>query len=218
MAYLNQQLRLKGLLPHRGRHANQHDGDRKERDDPGKPIIPYEGAYPIAEGLTLQLGIGAVIPLGRYSAEDARTYGVTIGNNIWDIAPLAAFTYVSPPIIAEGTELSAKVFWNNYLENPDTKYKSGSLVNVDFALTEHLGLFQAGLAGIYATQIEDDEISGVTVPPDGRRAQVLSVGLVAAYDMPAYGASVKFKGVHTVLSENIVNGFGLSVTFIKKLY
>ncbi|MEM7168589.1 MAG: transporter [Pseudomonadota bacterium] len=178
----------------------------------------YDGAYPIPQGLTLQLGLGVVIPLGRYSAEDARTSGVTIGNNIWDVAPSLGFTYVTPPIIADGTELSSKIFFNNYFENPETDYQSGSLVNVDFALTEKIGKFQVGLAGLYAVQVEDDEQFGVRVGSDGRRARVLSLGGVAAYDMPEYGAAVKLKGVTTIVSQNTVNGFGIALTFIKKLY
>ena len=60
----------------------------------------YPGAFPIAEGLTLALGAGAVIPLGRYGPTDAATQGLTIGNNIWDFAPTVAFTYITKPILA----------------------------------------------------------------------------------------------------------------------
>ena len=110
----------------------------------------YPGAFPIAEGLTLAFGAGAVIPVGRYSATDAISQGLTIGNNIWDFAPTVAFTYVTRPILADGTEFSAKLYWNNYLENPATKYRTGDLVNIDFAISEKIGRVQLGVAGYYA--------------------------------------------------------------------
>lgn len=107
----------------------------------------YPGALPIPEGLTLQLAFGTVIPVGSYDATIARSNGVTLGNNIWDFAPIIAATYVTRPILAEGTEISAKLYWNNYLTNPATHYSTGALLNVDFAVTERIGRFQAGLAG-----------------------------------------------------------------------
>jgi len=61
------------------------------------------GAFPIVEGLTLDFGLGAVIPAGKYDATIQAMNGVTIGNKTSDIAPSVAFTYTTPPLIAEGT-------------------------------------------------------------------------------------------------------------------
>jgi hypothetical protein len=146
------------------------------------------GAYPIAEGLTIAAGFGMVVPIGRYSAVDAATQGLTIGNNVWDFAPMAAFTYMTKPILAEGTEISAKLYWNNYLTNPATEYLTGSVIDIDFAVSERIGQFQIGVAGYYAFQVEDDRQFGVPVAPDGRRGEVLTLGGVLAYDMPEHGA------------------------------
>jgi hypothetical protein len=177
----------------------------------------YQGAYPIAEGLTVALGFGAVIPAGRYDALDA-AQGLTVGNNLWVFAPTAAFTYMTKPILAEGTEFSARVYWNNYLTNPATQYSTGSLVNIDFAVTERIGRFQLGFAGFYAFQIADDKLFGVTLPPDGRRAEVLNLGGVLAYDMPEYGASLKIKALTFVLSRNnVADSSGVVVGWFQKL-
>lgn len=178
----------------------------------------YSGAYPIAEGLSFQVGLGAVVPVGHYSASDARTHGITVGNNYWDIAPMAAFTYTTPPIFADATEFSAKAYLNRYLENPATNYQSGSLLNVDFAVTERIGRFQAGLAGLYAEQLTDDRQFGAVIPPDGRQANVLGLGLVGVYDLPEHASAIKLKALGTVAGENVVDGFGISLTFFKKLY
>jgi hypothetical protein len=177
----------------------------------------YAGALPISEGLTVQLGLGAVIPVGRYDARDA-SQGLTVGNNLWDVAPLAAVTYVTPPVIAEGTEFSAKMYWNTYASNPDTHYKTGALINTDFAVTERIGRLQLGLAGFYAVQVADDHQDGFALPPDGRRARVLDLGGVVAFDLPEHATSVKVKALTSVINDNAVKSSGISVSFITKLY
>ncbi len=176
------------------------------------------GAFPIFEGLAVQLGVGAIVPIGSYEPRAARTNGVTLGNNIWDVAPFVALTYTTPPLLADGTEFSAKVYWNSYAENDHTKYQTGDLINVDFAITEHIGRLQIGLAGVYFVQIEDDRFFGFSVPPDGRRAELLSLGGVAAYDIPEMGATVKLKAQTTIFTENFSPSQGFVLTYAQKLY
>ena len=178
----------------------------------------YPGAFPIAEGLTLALGFGAVFPVGRYDPFIANLQGPTIGNNIWDFAPNIAFTYVTAPILADGTEISAKLFWNNYLVNPATHYQTGSVLNLDFAVSEKIGRFQIGVGGFYAFQPEDDTQFGLPVPPNGHRAETMQIGPLIAYDMPEYLAAVKFKALETVFSVNTVKAQGFVVTLAKKLW
>lgn len=174
------------------------------------------GDYPIAEGLSVLVGFGAVIPAGKFSSRDPLAQALSAGTNIWDFAPTVAVTYTTPPILAEGTELSAKLYWNNYLENSDTDYQTGDVLNVDFALTEHIGHFQVGLAGLYAVQIDDDRISGMRIPPDGRRAEVFQIGGVVGYDMPEHASSVKVKGLVAPFAENTVTSWGVALSWIKK--
>jgi hypothetical protein len=177
----------------------------------------FAEAYPVAEGLTIALGVGAVLPFGRYNVIDANVQGLAIGNNIWVLAPTAAFTYVTKPILADGTEFSARFYWNNYLINPDTQYQTGTLLDFDFAVTEKIGPLQVGLAGFYSWQVEDDKQFGLAVPPDGRRARVLSLGGVAAYDIPEYAAFLKIKAVASEINENLVKSWGVAITFAKKM-
>ena len=176
------------------------------------------GAFPIVEGLTVALGLGAVIPVGRYDPKLQATNGITVGNNTWDVAPSLAVTYTTPPLLAEGTEFSAKLYWNNYGTNPDTQYKAGALLDIDFAVSEHIGRFQVGLAGFYAFQVADDRQYGVVLPPDGRRIKYLNLGAVLNYDMPEYGAVIRIKPLVTVYSRNAVVQKGIAIGFIKKLY
>lgn len=176
----------------------------------------FAGALPIFEGLSIAAGFGTVIPVGRYSADDATRQGLVIGNNIWDFSPNVAFTYTTRPLIADGTELSMKAYWNNYLENPDTRYQTGSIINIDFALTERIGRLQVGLAGYYAFQISDDKVAGVRIPPDGRQGEVLTLGGVVAYDMPEHQATVRIKALATVIERYSPASTGVVVGWVKK--
>jgi hypothetical protein len=176
------------------------------------------GAFPIVEGLTVALGFGAVIPAGKFDPKLQATNGITVGNNTWDLAPSLAVTYTTPPLLYDGTELSAKLYWNIYGTNPDTHYKAGSLLDIDFAVTEHIGRFQLGLAGFYAFQVADDRQFGVVLPPDGRRIKYLNLGGVLNYDMSENGAMIRIKPLVTVYSRNAVVQKGIAIDFVKKLY
>jgi hypothetical protein len=176
------------------------------------------GAFPIVQGLTVDLGLGAVIPIGQYDANLQAMNGISLGNKTFDIAPSAAFTYTTPPLIAEGTELSAKIYLNNYGTNPVTDYQAGPLVDIDFAISEHIGRFQVGPAGVYLREIAVDRHLGIVVPPDGRRLEYLAVGAVANYDIAEYGAAIKAKVLTTVSAENSGVSRVIVIGFAKKLY
>jgi hypothetical protein len=177
----------------------------------------FAGAYPILQGLTIMAGFGVVFPAGTYDASDLTEQALSIGTNIWDFAPTVAVTYMTPPLLAEGTEISAKFYWNNYLENPDTHYLTGDLLNVDFAVTERIGRFQIGATGFYAVQIEDDRLFGVPIPPDGRRAEILHLGGIVAFDMPEHASSVKLKALSSVFAENTPTFWSFVFSWVKKL-
>ncbi|MGB6445998.1 MAG: transporter [Xanthobacteraceae bacterium] len=121
------------------------------------------GAFPIVQGLVLDFGIGAVLPIGNYNQQLQEMNGVTLGNNAFDLAPSMAVTYTTPPLIADGTEFSAKFYWANYATNPVTQYHASQLLDVDFALTEHIGRFQLGPAGFYVFQTGQDRQFGTVV-------------------------------------------------------
>ena len=181
-------------------------------------LSKYPNSFPIAGGLTVAAGFGALLPVGQYNALEAANRGVTIGNNIWDFAPSLAVTYITKPIIADGTEFSAKLYWNNYLKNPTTQYSTGSLLDLDFAVTEKIGRIQVGFTGFYVAQVADDRLFGVPIAPDGRRLEVLNFGGVLAYDMPEYGAAAKVKVLTTLIARNAPASPGVAISFIKKLY
>ena len=175
----------------------------------------FAGAYPILEGLTVLVGFGVVIPTGQFESSDPLQQALSMGTNIWDFAPTVAFTYTTAPILAEGTELSVKLYRNYYLENTETHYLTGGLINVDFALTERIGRFQVGAAGFYAVQIDDDKINGIPIAPDGRRGEILQLGGVVNYDMPEYSTSLRAKALRTLAAENTVESWGVVFGWLK---
>lgn len=180
------------------------------------PSVP--GAFPIAEGLAVSVGLGAVIPVGRYDVTIRSTNGITVGNNTFDIAPALALTYTTPPLLADGTEISVKTYLNTYRTNPTTNYHSGALLDVDFAVSEHIGRWQVGLAGTYLHQIADDQINGITVSSDGNKMEVLALGPVLNYDMAEYGAVIKLKALAPVIVQNAAAAKAVILTIAKKFY
>ena len=86
---------------------------------------------------------------------------------------------------------------------------------MSIAVSERIGRFQVGLAGVYGWQVEDDELNGVPIPPDVRRVQGLSLGPVLVYDMPERGAALKVKGLATVITDNTPAALGVVFGWFK---
>ena len=176
------------------------------------------GAFPIIQGLVLEFGIGAVVPIGDYEPQIRSTNGVSPGKNTFDLAPSVAMTYTTPPLIADGTEVSAKLYWDNYAANPFTHYYASDLLDVDFAVTEHIGRFQVGPAGFYTFQTGMDRQNGAIVPPDGRRLEFMAIGGVIDYEMAEYNAAIKFKANTTVYAQNGAVAKFFILSFAKKFF
>jgi hypothetical protein len=151
-------------------------------DDPRRQYIPY--------GLTLGISLGAVLPTGAYSPENL----AAIGLNTRVLVPSVAATWISPPWLADGTEFSARIFYNIHDRNDSTGYQAGDMVVVDWALTERIGRFQLGPAGTYANQVRDDRQNGQNLG----RTEVVSVGGVIATGLPEFGMFIAFKALTDV--------------------
>lgn len=174
-------------------------------------------ALPIREGLAIRAGLGAVLPAGLYDAQIQASNGVTVGSNTLVVAPSIAFTYTTPPLLADGTEFSSKIYLNTYGRNPDTDYVSGKNINIDFAVSEHIGRWQVGVAGYYLRQFEDDTRGGIVVAPDGRRSEVLSLGGVINYDIPDLRTAIKLKARSSVFAYNTAMTTAVYLTIARKL-
>nr|WP_288829456.1 transporter [uncultured Paraburkholderia sp.] len=89
--------------------------------------------------------------------------------------------------------------------------------DLDFAASERIGRWQAGVAGFYAHQWFDDNINGVTVPPNGKRLGALGVGPVLSYDIPEWQANLKVKVQFPVQQRNTLNITRFIIVFSKAL-
>jgi hypothetical protein len=71
------------------------------------------------------------------------------------------------------------------------------------------------VTGFYAFQVQDDELFGVPIEPDGRQIKTFQLGPVLAYDMPQYQSSMKVKAITSLETINTVKswGFGLIKKF-----
>jgi hypothetical protein len=108
-------------------------------------------------------------------------------------------------------QASAKLYWNNYKQNPATHYATGQVINVDFAVSEDWPL-QAGIAGFYAFQT--GRLMMACRPGDGCRGEVRA--RVLAYDMPEQLASMN-QGVEDHHHRNGCRR-GVALTVVKKLW
>ena len=72
------------------------------------------------------------------------------------------------------------------------------------------------MAGFYAWQIEDDELFGVPILPDGRRAKALQLGPIINYDMPESGSSLRLKSYKALHVRNTVTSWNVVFGWLKK--
>ncbi|WP_341317497.1 transporter [Paraburkholderia sp. IMGN_8] len=177
-----------------------------ERPANGLPYLPY--------GLTVKAAYSMIFPTGKYNTTDLQT----TGHNDYFYIPNFAVTYLTGPNgLGDGLEFSAHVFLDFSSRNNKTKYSSGPVNDVDIAVSERVGRWQAGVAGCYATQLSDDTINGIQAPPNGKRLASVALGPVLAYDIPDWKASVKIKVQLPVAQRNALNLTKVIVSFSKAL-
>ena len=140
-------------------------------------------------GMVMSTGINLTIPSGSYNPNNF----YNTGKGSFVISPNVGFSYLTGILpFGEGTEITAKAFYNVGTYNIATQYTSGDVVDIDYAISERIGRWQAGVAGSFATQVNNDYKSGLQVPQNGHRLVSASTGPVIAYDF-ANGVTVKGK-------------------------
>ena len=157
-------------------------------------------------GQTLQQMVSAlvVVPTGSY--DKART--VNVGRNYYALQ----LDYAVTAFTAFGLEASAmnKIVLNR--RNNATGYKSGSELDIDYAVNQHLpyDLF-VGVGGYLHRQFTDDTVDGARYD-DGHRVRDFTVGPQAGWGTPTHGVYVAWQhqeGVRNAAKGDLlwVNGF-----------
>ncbi|WDU64048.1 transporter [Pseudomonas poae] len=174
------------------------------------------GLAPLPYGLTVAGGLGVTIPTGRYDKDKP----VNTGGNTWIISPNIAATYLTDPkysLGGDGTELSARLFYSMPQENTATHFDAGTVINVDWAITERYGKWQVGIAGQQAKQIESDK------RPDGTRTNASkfsagSIGPVVSLFVPSIGSQIKIKAGANYDAKNTFSGYSLVMVMGWKVF
>lgn len=171
---------------------------------------------PLPYGLTIGGGLGVTIPTGRYDKDKP----VNTGGNTWIISPNIAVTYLTGPeysLGGDGTELSARLFYSMPQKNSATDFDSGTVVNVDWAITERYGNWQVGIAGQQAKQIDSDKLSDGTRTNDSKFSAG-SIGPIVSVFVPSIGSQIKVKASANYDAENTFSGYSLVMVMGWKVF
>ena len=153
-----------------------------------------------------------IFPIGTFNTHQFTTGG----HNDYFLIPNVAATYLTRPnVLGDGLEFSARLFLDHALENPQTHYRSGDVLDLDYAVSERVGRLQYGAAGFAASQLGRDVQLGQTVAPHGRYLVSIKLGPVVAYDLPGLGATVKAKLTLPIYARNTILGpqFVFAISF-----
>ncbi len=175
---------------------------------------PQHVRYPFPYGLTVLAAYSMEIPIGTYEPQKL----APDGHNVVFIIPNLAVTYMTEPnFLGDGAEFDAHLFFDYSAENHETDYQSGPPIDVDFAITERDKIFQYGVAGFYARQIQNDYHDGLVVAPNGKHFEAFKLGPIFAVDFPRQHLTVKFKASLGIESHNTLDGTNFVISLGMKL-
>ncbi len=120
------------------------------------------------ESFHWKTGLGIYAPTGEYSPEDL----APLGKGFWSFEPFAGFTYLN---MKYGQEVSIGMAYAINTENPQTNYRSGDQINLEWLVAQHLPYgFSVGVTGYYYQQVTGDSGSGARY--GDFRAQAIAIG------------------------------------------
>ena len=105
---------------------------------------------------------------------------VNTGRNTVSVSPQLGVTYVNPNT---GWDVSGALIYVTSSENTATRYQSGDMLHIDFAVGRHLTRwFKLGVAGYAMEQLTGDSGTGATL--GARKARVMGLGPAIAFTFP----------------------------------
>lgn len=182
---------------------------------------PKRPGPPIPYGTAFLVGFGTNLPTGTYNTVG----GLNTGSNFFTFSPNVGITHTTKsllgPLFGEATEFSARAFMNFYTENDASRYQTGPIFSLDFALTQRAGQYQYGLAGTGFIQVGDDRLRGVALPSEGTHAANLNIGPLLAYDFMVGSQPFNLMGkwLMTVYGDDYtIKSQGLTLRLSTKLF
>ena len=170
---------------------------------PSESFLSQPKGQMVPFGLAVAGGLGITFPTGTYSEHHANN----IGSNQYTYSPSLSLTYTAPSLLGktlgEGTQFSARFFYNMYGKQKDRNYRNGDLLNIDYAITQLKGKWQFGLTGTYYVQTTDDKFYEGTTGIKNK-TQMLSVGPIIGVSFKIMGKDffAKFKNCYRVFMDN----------------
>lgn len=121
--------------------------------------------------------VDIVIPTGSFAAGDL----VNPGRNQWVLRLNHMGTWFPEP----AWDLSYRLHWDCNRENPDTRYRSGQTVYLNWAIGwKPASATTLGLAGFFLRQITDDRQEGAPPISGGNRLRAAGIGPAVRYAGP----------------------------------
>jgi hypothetical protein len=156
------------------------------------------------------VGVEFFLPTGPY---DPTPFAPNVGRGYWAWAPQYRFSWFPTSAL----ELSGNLNYLINYENPDTHYRSGRELVLDYGIGYTLApSWQAGVAGYLYKQVSDDKRNG-TVFLDGNRGQAVGIGpFVRFYRSSLWGVTFKWQTDTAVENRAVGNRF--NVQFSRQLF
>lgn len=160
-------------------------------------ISPLNLSWMVAPGVFVQSGISFGLPTGEFSTA---TGSLNTGTNAFSTGFDVGFSYLN-----DGWNLSAHANYFIYGENPDTDYRSGQELLINWTAMKDIGGLKIGPVGYWRKQMTDDRNDGSfyggTI--SGRAEQVgLGIGVSKQFGP----VEVNLNYVHDFKVENTLGG------------
>jgi hypothetical protein len=154
-------------------------------------------------------GLYFFIPIGNFDKNRI----ANISRGYYTVAPVYWFSWFPTDTI----EVSGNAIYLVNFENPDTNYKSGHEVGLDFGLGYAASdAWQLGVSGFVYRQVTDDKMNGQVVG-DGNRGQAIGIGPFVRYH-PSKNWGLTFKWHHETGVENRAKGDRFILQFMYRLW
>lgn len=144
--------------------------------------------------------VSIAMPAGAYN----KKYLANTGLNYWSVQPQFSITYLD---LKTGLDVSASFAYVINSENPATKYLTGNIFHLDWAVGKQFSpAWKLGLVGYLMDQVTGDSGAGATLGPD--KASVWALGPAATYSFAINGApfTLLAKWTHEIAASNTFLG------------
>lgn len=155
--------------------------------------------------------VTGAIPTGDY--DSTRLANIGIGHAAIDVG--GGYTYFNPKT---GREFSAVLGTTYNWENPDTDYKNGIDLHLDWAVSQFLSeQWQVGVVGYVYDQVTGDSGAGAKLGPFKSRVAAIGPEVGYAFTIGGKSAYANLRGYSEFWAKNRVEGYAVFATVVVPL-